>query len=242
MKNAKFPPINMGNVRGWLRDTEGRELMKRARQVAHKGPCLEIGSYCGKSAIYIGHVCSQKNNVLFAVDHHCGSIENQKKGYGHDPYLYKPEWNSIDSFPEFRKNIHNAGLEQTVIPMVAPSDVVAQNWKTPLALLFIDGDHTSDGAVRDYLKWQEHVVDGGILAFHDIRKKPNRGKQGPNLALDKALASGEFFLLAKVNTLGILRCKRRSAGARPLRLMLNIRSKIMRKWLIKPYGNYGTPD
>jgi predicted O-methyltransferase YrrM len=45
----------------------------------------------------------------------------------------------------------------------------------PIDLLFIDGDHSYGGAVRDYLIYGPLVRDGGLIAFHDIVPDGRRG-------------------------------------------------------------------
>src|SRR5699024_4999101 len=106
------------------------------------GPCLEVGSYCGKSSVYLGSACKARETVLFAVDHHRGSEEHQQgEGY-HDPELFDARNGIMDSFREFRRTLARAGLEDTVVPIVAPSALAARAWTTPLGLVFIDGGHS----------------------------------------------------------------------------------------------------
>src|SRR5690606_25698703 len=118
---------------------EGLALYDAAASVAIDGPLLEVGSYCGKSTVYLGAGARERGRVVFAVDHHRGSEENQPGWEWHEPDLVDPEVGRMDTLPSFRRTIHDAGLEDTVVAVVGQSPVVARSWGTPLALLFIDG-------------------------------------------------------------------------------------------------------
>ena len=202
-------PLNPKHVRGFLDHAEGLALMEAVNDVGDKGPCLEIGSYCGKSTIYLGQACSQRSITLFAVDHHRGSEEHQPGEEYHEPELFNPELQGMDSFTEFRRNIRTAQLEQTVVPIVAPSEMVAKYWRTPLALVFIDGGHSEEAACTDYAKWHPHIVNGGILAIHDVYEDPQLGGQAPYRIMQQALQSSGFTLRKRVKSLALLGCVRR---------------------------------
>ena len=198
-------PISIDAIRGFLDPLEGEALHAAAAEVCSLGPCLEIGSYCGKSTVYLGIACQAQGATLFALDHHRGSEEHQLGEEYHDPVLYDEDAEMMDSFREFRRNLHAAGLEDTVVPMVAPSAVAARCWATPLSLVFIDGGHSLEAAMTDYTCWAPQIVPGGILAIHDIFSNPEEGGQAPYEVLQRALASGEFAELRQVKTLALLR-------------------------------------
>ncbi len=192
-------------IKGFLTADEGEALYQLALQTAAIGPCLEVGSYCGKSTAYLGTACREKNNTLFAVDHHRGSEEHQLGEAYHDPDLYDATLAKMDSFPTFRRTLSLAGLEQTVVPVVTTSAVAARHWATPLGMVFIDGGHSLDAALCDYRSWASHVAIGGILAIHDIFPNPEEGGQAPYEIWKLAKASGLFESLPTINTLGLLR-------------------------------------
>lgn len=198
-------PIDMNTVKGFLADDEAEALHQLGLDTAPLGAALEIGSYCGKSTIYLGLACRERGNVLYAVDHHRGSEEHQLGEEYHDPALYDSGAGLMDSFREFRRNVRAAGLEDTVVPIVAPSAVAARRWATPLGLVFIDGGHSLEAALNDYRSWSRFVVPGGVLAIHDIFPNPADGGQAPYDIYKLALASGQFEELPRVNTLGRLR-------------------------------------
>ncbi len=192
------------NIKGFLHDEEAIRLYELAREASRRGPCLEIGSYCGKSAAFIGMACRQNHAVLFSIDHHRGSEEQQPGEAYFDPELVDPCTGEVDTFPIFRRLIYKLKLADTVVPIVAPSAVAARSWSTPLSLVFIDGSHTFTSAYADYSAWTAHLMTGGILAIHDIFNQAGSGGQAPHGIYRLALASGLFISLPMTRTLGVL--------------------------------------
>lgn len=191
-------------VKGFLEPQEGQRLYEIGCRAASMGPCLEIGSYCGKSTIYLGAACKKYRVSLFAVDHHCGSEEQQPGEHYFDAQLFDPFYFRMDTFRYFRQNIEKAGLEETVIPMVVSSKVAARHWTTPLGLVFIDGGHSYDAVLKDYYIWHRHILPNGYLIFHDIFPDPADGGQAPYQVYKTALSSGVFKAHPMTGSLGIL--------------------------------------
>ena len=183
---------------------EGLALYEAAMSLAVPGPLLEVGSYCGKSAIYLGAAAQSRGRVLFAVDHHRGSEENQPGWEHHDPELIDPELGVMDTLPFFRRAVHGAGLEGTVVAVVGDSLAVAAAWTGPLAMVFIDGGHGPKPARADYEGWAPHVAPGGLLAIHDVFPDPADGGRPPYEIYLRALDSGAFTETRAVGSLRIL--------------------------------------
>lgn len=172
-------------------------------------PLMEIGSYCGKSAIYLGAAARQLGQTLFTVDHHRGSEEMQAGTEHHDAELVDPTTGRFDSLPWLRATLTEADLERSVVALVGYSTIVAAHWRTPLALLFIDGGHGRDVAHADYDAWVPHVAPGGTLAIHDVFSDPAQGGQPPYELYLRALADG----FVEVEAVGSLRVLRASSSA-----------------------------
>ena len=206
----------LNTVKGFLDEDEGQCLYEIALEAGRLGPCLEIGSYCGKSTLYLGTACKQSNSILFSIDHHRGSEEQQPGEEYFDPALFDPPSGQIDTFREFRKTIESAGIEDTVVPIVCRSEVAARRWATPLSLVFIDGGHAFETVFTDYNVWVGHIVSGGYLLVHDIFADPARGGQAPFHIYNLALASGLFREVNMVKTLGVL--QRQPGGEMPVNL------------------------
>ena len=198
-------PNNIHDIKGFLADDEAAALYEHALSASTIGPVLEIGSYCGKSTIYLGLACKVNQRTVYALDHHRGSEEHQQGEFFHDPDLYDKDVGLVDTFREFRNNISSAGLNDIVVPLVADSECASRDWQTPLAMVFIDGGHSLDSALTDYRCWTPHLMRGGVLAIHDLFADPHEGGQAPYAIFTMALKSGLFEAIEQVNSLGLLR-------------------------------------
>lgn len=196
-------------ARGFMPENEGDALYEAAvlaSRAVPGAPFIEVGSYCGRSTVWLGGAARQGNTTLFAVDHHFGSEENQPGWEWHDESLVDERTGRMDTLPFFRSTILDAGLADVVVTMVGDSPVIARHWTTPLAFLFIDGGHGVEPATLDYTLWTPHVAVGGTLAIHDVFENPADGGRPPyeNIYLP-AIASGLFTDVSTTGSLRILR-------------------------------------
>ena len=191
------------SARGFMPPNEGLALFEHATNCPVDGPLLEVGSYCGKSSIYLGTAAKDAGRLLFAVDHHRGSEENQVGWECHEPDLVDPEINRMDTLPTFRRTIFDADLEGTVVAVVGDSPKVAANWHTPLALLFIDGGHGTEPAHLDYEGWTPKLISGGTLLIHDVFPDPADGGRPPYEIYLRAIDDGfeEFSVTGSLRAL-----------------------------------------
>jgi predicted O-methyltransferase YrrM len=188
-------------AKGFMPDDEGIALHDAGVGAGGVGPLLEIGSYCGKSAVYLGTAARSTGTVLFTIDHHHGSEENQQGWEHHDPEVVDPRTGRMDTLPFLRRTIADAGLEDTVIAVIGDSPTVAGHWGASLGLLFIDGGHALAIAMADYVAWAGFVAPGGLLAIHDVFEEPSDGGQAPFAVWQRAVADG----FVPVSTTGSLR-------------------------------------
>ena len=197
--------LHPDDVKGFLDPVEGEALARYAREAAQLGPVLEIGTYCGKSALYLGPAVREAGRVLFTLDHHRGSEEHQPgEGY-HDPELYNADLGVVETLPALRETLFKAGLEDCVIPVIGTSKTVAAHWTTPLGMVFIDGGHSMDAALADYRGWASKVMPGGLLAIHDVFPNPEDGGRPPYEIWKLTMASGLFEQVSRTGTLEVLR-------------------------------------
>ena len=197
-------PSHLNSVKGFLDHDEGICLYNHALSSSKKGPILEIGSYCGKSTIYLAAAAKEYNCSVYSVDHHTGSEENQVGWEYHDIELFDEETGKINSFPEFMRNLRKANLLDTVIPIVSDSSLVSRDWKIPLSMVFIDGGHTMEAAFNDFNNWKDKIIKGGILAIHDVFPNPDDGGRPPFEIYRKALSEKNFKEVEAVKSLRIL--------------------------------------
>jgi predicted O-methyltransferase YrrM len=196
-------------AKGFMPEDEGDLLYRTAVEALAHGPGLEVGTYCGKSAIYLGAAARAAGSTVFTVDHHRGSEENQPGWEYHDPELADPEFGQLDTLPAFRHTIKDAGLTEEVVAVVGRSTTVSALWRTPLALVFVDGGHTDEHAGNDYEGWGRWVSHGGTLVVHDVFPDPADGGQAPYRIYRRAVDSGDFV---EAQALGSMRVLTRVGG------------------------------
>lgn len=196
-------------TRGFMPVPEGLALYSAGLRAASAGgPLLEVGSYCGRSSLFLGAAAEETGSVLFTIDHHRGSEEHQPGEEYHDPDLLDPSTGRFDSLPCFARTIRRAGLERHVLGIAADSSELAATWRAPLGLVFIDGGHSSEAARGDFEGWTPHLVEGGLLCIHDVFPDPADGGRPPYEIYLRALESG----FVEVNSEGSLRVLARTGA------------------------------
>ena len=196
--------IDPEEVKGFLDKEEGKTLYEFTKLYSQKGLCLEVGSYCGKSAIYIGAAVKENKQKLYSIDHHKGSEEQQPGEEFFDPDLLDEDKTGINTLPFFLNTIDKARLTNVVIPIISTSVEAGEVWSKPLAMVFIDGGHSEKAANEDYDVWSPHLIRGGLLAIHDVFPDPEDGGRPPFNIYTKAKESGLFKELDMINSLALL--------------------------------------
>jgi predicted O-methyltransferase YrrM len=194
-------------AKGFMPTDEGLALYAAAKEAAAALglPLLEVGTYCGRSTILLADAARTAGTVVVTVDHHHGSEEQQPGWEYHDPSLVDPVSGRIDTLTEFRRTLGAAGLEDSVVAVVARSPRAAGLWRHPLGMVFVDGGHTEEHANADYEGWVPLLAEGGLLAIHDVFPDPADGGQAPYGIYRRALASGVFTEVAHTGSLRVLR-------------------------------------
>ena len=190
--------------KGFLDEEEGLRLYELAKNYSGRGPLVEIGSYCGKSSIYLGTGAKEAGGTLVCIDHHRGSEEMQAGEEYHDPDVFDSEAGLVDTLGFLRNTIREAQLEDTAVLMVTSSRQAAALVGDGVGLVFIDGGHSEEAAHTDYEVWSPKIASGGVLAVHDLFPDPADGGQAPIEVYRRALASGHFEELPTTKTLGVL--------------------------------------
>lgn len=187
-------------VKGFLAHEEGVLLYEMAKKYCTKSFAVEIGSYCGKSACYIGQACKEKGTYLVTIDHHRGSEEQQfgEEYFDSEEYDYKN--NRVDTLPTLLRNISQFELDEYIKVVVDNSESASKKIKGEIDFLFIDGSHTFASARNDYESWKNKIRAGGILTIHDIYDSEEEGGQAPREIFEKAITE-DFTLVNRVNSL-----------------------------------------
>ncbi|KQC40223.1 MULTISPECIES: class I SAM-dependent methyltransferase [unclassified Frankia] len=189
---------------GFMPPQEGLALYTAATTIPAGGLICEVGTYCGKSTLYLAAAARAAGATVVTVDHHRGSEENQAGWEYHDTTLVDPRTGRLDTLPFLRRTLEQAQVEDVVTAIVGRSEQVGRWWSTPVALLFLDGGHTEEQAQADYSAWGRHVAPGGLLAIHDVFPDPADGGQAPYHVLLRALDEG-FREQSQTGSLRVLR-------------------------------------
>lgn len=199
----------LNRTKGFMPDIEGEALAQAARLAwadLPRLPIVEVGSYCGRSTLWLGSVSLDLGETVVTVDHHRGSAETQAGWEHHDPEVVDRRTGLMDTMPFLRATLHDAGLEDHVIAVVGASALVASIWSTPAAMVFIDGGHGVEPAIADRQGWVPHVAPGGLLAIHDVFPDPADGGRPPYECIYlPVLESGEFDEVSATGSLRVLR-------------------------------------
>ena len=198
-------PVDINKIKGFLNAEEGEALYSYTKEFTRDGNALEIGSYCGKSAVYIGSAVKENNQKLYSIDHHKGSEEQQPGEEYFDPDLLNKEGNGIDTLPFFLKTIKDSYLEGYVIPVVSSSEEAHKDLKMNFNMIFIDGGHSEEAAQTDYKLWSKKINPDGVLAIHDVFPDPNDGGRPPYNIYLNAVESGAFEEIDVIKSLRILK-------------------------------------
>lgn len=196
-------------VTGFMPPDEGQALYDAVVGHLGAGVAVEIGTYCGKSAVLLGAAAVRTGGVVYTIDHHHGSEEHQPGWEYHDTSMVNAYSGRFDTLETFRRTLDDADLPDHIVAVVGSAPVAARHWRTPVAVLFIDGGHTDLAAGRDYDGWAHWVQRGGALIIHDVFPDPNEGGQAPYRIYRRALDSGAF---REVSATGSLRVLERVAG------------------------------
>lgn len=195
-----FMPIDEARA---LHDTAARYLS----QPESVGIGVEIGTYCGKSTVFLGAAAEPIGALIVTVDHHRGSEEHQPGWEYHDTALVDGHSGLLDTAARFRRTMFDAQLESTVLGLLAPSTAAARVWGREADFVFIDGGHSMEAAQNDFDGWARWVRPGGALLIHDVFPNPEDGGRPPYEIYCQALNSGRF---TEVDVHGSLRVLQRT--------------------------------
>lgn len=196
------------STKGFMPEDEGDALFAAAIDASRVVPAadfVEIGSYCGRSTVWLGVAARLSGVKLHAVDHHGGSEENQPGWEWHDESLVDPTTGRLDTLPHFLATLDRAGLMDVVRPVVAESSTAAASWTQPISMLFIDGGHGREVARTDWKSWSPLLTSGATLAIHDVFEDERDGGRAPFEEIYLPAISAGFIELSRTGSLRVLR-------------------------------------
>ena len=193
------------SIKGFLDLNEGIALYEEVKRVSENNFCVEIGSYCGKSACYLADAAKVSSAVFVSIDHHRGSEEHQPGELYHDVEEYDHDLDRINTLPSLIKNLTQARLDKYVIPVVGDSVTASKIIKDNVSMVFIDGSHTFESARNDFNSWHKKIKSGGILAIHDIYDSIEEGGQAPKEIMEMALGNNFKVLDRKKSLVALIK-------------------------------------
>lgn len=146
-------------IPGFLVEEEARFLGLIAACAPRDGAVVEIGSFKGKSTVMLAKVAQHYGlGPVVAIDPHnfnSAELKNHRTVPG------------ASSYQEFLDNLQTGSVSEMVEVHRAFSSEIAATWSRPIRFLWIDGDHSYQGAKTDFDGFFRHVVPEGVVAFHD---------------------------------------------------------------------------
>ena len=185
-------------IKGFMPNHEGMALLKWAKEFSNLGHVLEIGTYCGKSSIYLSFGAKKNNKYVYTIDHHKGSEEHQLNEEYFDNEIYDKVNKRVNTFPLLIENINKFKIKN-IVPIIGSSIEISSNWQSKISMLFIDGGHSFESANNDFKYWESKIVNGGCLVIHDIFENPNDGGQAPYEIYQKALRNN-YRIYERIDT------------------------------------------
>jgi len=189
---------------GFMPIDEGTALHQAALRYLGTGVGVEIGTYCGRSTVYLAAAAKATGGTVVTIDHHHGSEEHQPGWEYHDASFVDPHTGRLDTSARLRHTLADADLEAHAVAVLGSSAQVAAFWRTPLSFVFIDGGHSSAAAQADFTGWAPWVSVGGALFIHDVFPDPADGGRPPYEVYQRALATGEFTEVGAHGSLRVL--------------------------------------
>ena len=158
-----------------------------------QGDIVEIGSWCGRSAVVLGFAASQmRDTKVYAIDLFPEKNDWRKLPdgsydfkvvvngniFGLDgqntfwPEVYEkqivPLYNKHNGVLDiFNENVKRAGLLNVVKSVKNTSDWVSGNNDLKIKLAFIDGDHSYNAVLKDLEQIEKKLQSGGWICFDD---------------------------------------------------------------------------
>jgi len=208
------------DVDGWLNDAQGAALFDAAAGCSGRGAIVEIGSWKGRSTIWLGHGARLAGQPVFAVDPHEHSRE-------------EPSSRTLD---EFTENIRRAGVADVVRPLVMTSRAAAASFDGGVEVLFIDGDHSETGAEQDAAAWFPRLIEGATVLLHDV---VTASYTGPRKVFRRHICwSPEFAGVRRIGSMGVAQRAAHRSRSEALRgtvagfmlYMLDVKRVLKKVW------------
>jgi Methyltransferase domain len=146
-------------IPGWMTRPELEVIARAAVAVPRDGVIVEIGSFAGRSSVHWA-ANSDPSVRIFCMDPFDAIVDEYSLAHIQGDAARVPGRPSGELFAECTSD-WSARL--TPIAQASPPP----SWDVPADVIFVDGDHTSEGVTRDLEFWIDHLKPGGAMLGHD---------------------------------------------------------------------------
>ncbi|MES2499602.1 MAG: class I SAM-dependent methyltransferase [Pseudomonadota bacterium] len=176
------------STEGMVSFDEAMLLYSLARD-SKSGCIVEVGSYRGRSSVFLGKGSIDGFNApVYAIDPHKSFVGVLGGVFG----------------PKDRTTFYRAMLENECSEIVSlinlSSELFAHAWQEPISLLWIDGDHSYDGVKRDFDCWLPSLQPNAKIAFDDATDPD----LGPRKLINELIASGKYIEVTNIGKVVVL--------------------------------------
>ena len=174
-------------IEGMISLREADLLYRLAGRANGCGCIVEIGSYRGRSTVALAEGAS--SSAIFAIEPH-EVFEGVLGG----------SFGARDRAHFYRAMLRSGAYERVRLVNL-PGTVVAPGWSEPVALLWIDGDHSYEGVRGDWEAFKPHLAAGALVAFDDSIDE----RIGPHRLIAELVESRELTIVERVDKVTALR-------------------------------------
>jgi len=193
------------DVQGWNSE---RQVFKDLIDQVCPQLIIEIGSWKGASAIFMGEHLRQKNSscLILCVDTWLGGLDScpaPKNSSRYTALKHKQGYPTL--YYQFLFNVIDRRLTDRIIPFPQTSSI-ASRWlkqnRVEADLIYIDGSHDEEDVYLDLVHYLELVKKGGVLFGDDYRDAAT----GVKAAVDRfagerslavAMKEDQFWMISK---------------------------------------------
>jgi predicted O-methyltransferase YrrM len=145
------------DAHGWLA-LENRRNLKRFIKSKSPKKVVELGSWLGASARLMGSLLPS-DAKLYCVDTWLGTHVHQAEPFykGKLPTLYQ----------QFLSNVIHAKLTDIIVPLRMTTREAVDHIDDGIDLIYVDADHSKEGAYNDIMDWYPKLSEGGIICGDD---------------------------------------------------------------------------
>ncbi len=179
----------VARAEGMISLEEADLLYRLAGGVDGAGCIVEVGSFRGRSTVALALGAAPVSSPVFAID-------------PHEPFtgILGGEFGPKDRAAFFKAMLRTRCYEHVRLVNLS-SEIVTPGWRTPVSLLWIDGDHSYEGVRRDWEAWKSHLVSHAIVAFDDSIDRTI----GPYHLVCELIDEGELSIVEQVGKITALR-------------------------------------